>query len=212
MAEEILLTALGPDVLTALRNISEQDRLEDDKIAPPIDRVRIYFDDEPITTDTIGLVRIVAIDERGALVRLWKPPEEEVSEGGLMGVVVREGGTVVTSDLLTPAEAASLYGRFTVNSFSANRAMGANEHNHAFLHPSTDTVARTFTLPSGLPVGTTALVLNQNGAGDVTLTSSEVIRLAGDGSTGDRVLTANGIANFVKITTTEWLVSGVGLS
>jgi hypothetical protein len=38
------------------------------------------------------------------------------------------------------------------------------------------------------------------------------MRLAGDGSTGSRTLAANGIATAVKVTSTEWLISGTGLT
>ena len=38
------------------------------------------------------------------------------------------------------------------------------------------------------------------------------MRLAGVGTTGSRTLPANGIATAVKVASTEWLISGVGLS
>jgi hypothetical protein len=38
------------------------------------------------------------------------------------------------------------------------------------------------------------------------------MRLAGDGSTGSRTLAANGIATAVKVTSTEWLINGTGLT
>jgi len=35
--------------------------------------------------------------------------------------------------------------------------------------------------------------------------------LAGGGTTGTRTLLPNGIATAIKVTTTEWLISGTGL-
>jgi hypothetical protein len=38
------------------------------------------------------------------------------------------------------------------------------------------------------------------------------MRLAGNGATGTRTLTANGVATAIKITGTEWIISGVNLT
>jgi hypothetical protein len=85
------------------------------------------------------------------------------------------------------------------------------------LHPSADGSARTFTIPANAsvpyPVGTALTFVNQNGAGVVTIAiASDTMRLAGAGSTGSRTLAANGIATALKITATEWIISGGGLS
>jgi hypothetical protein len=85
------------------------------------------------------------------------------------------------------------------------------------LHPSADTTARTFTIPANssvaFPVGTAITIINQNGAGVVTIAiTSDTMRLAGAGTTGSRTLAANGIATAIKITSTEWIISGTGLT
>lgn len=85
------------------------------------------------------------------------------------------------------------------------------------LHPSADTTARTFTIPANssvaFPVGATLTFVNQNAAGVVTIAiTSDTMRLAGVGSTGNRTLAANGIATALKLTATEWLISGSGLT
>jgi hypothetical protein len=85
------------------------------------------------------------------------------------------------------------------------------------LHPSADGSARTFTIPAhaSVPysVGTALTFVNQNGAGAVTIAiTSDTMRLAGAGSTGSRTLAANGIATALKITATEWIISGAGLT
>jgi hypothetical protein len=38
------------------------------------------------------------------------------------------------------------------------------------------------------------------------------MRLAGAGTTGSRTLAANGVATAIKLTATEWIISGVGLT
>jgi hypothetical protein len=85
------------------------------------------------------------------------------------------------------------------------------------LHPSSDTTARTFTLPAHASVpfeiGTTITFVNQNGAGVLSIAiNTDTMRLAGAGTTGTRTLAANGIATAMKIDQTEWIISGVGLT
>jgi hypothetical protein len=85
------------------------------------------------------------------------------------------------------------------------------------LHPSADTTARTFTIAANAsvayPIGTMITFVNQNAAGIVTIAiTSDTMRLAGAGTTGNRTLAANGICTVLKITTTEWIVSGTGLT
>lgn len=85
------------------------------------------------------------------------------------------------------------------------------------LHPSADTTARTFTIPANAsvayPIGTAITFINQNAAGVVTIAiTSDTMRLAGAGTTGSRTLAANGIATAIKVTATEWIISGTGLT
>ncbi len=85
------------------------------------------------------------------------------------------------------------------------------------LHPSADTTARTFTIPANasvaFPVGTAVTFVNQNAAGTLTIAiTTDTMRLAGAGTTGSRTLAANGIATALKVTTTEWIISGTNLT
>lgn len=85
------------------------------------------------------------------------------------------------------------------------------------LHPAADTTARTFTIDSNAnvayPIGTALTFINQNGAGIITIAiTTDTMRLAGAGTTGSRTLAANGIATAIKITSTEWIISGTGLT
>ena len=84
------------------------------------------------------------------------------------------------------------------------------------LHPSADTTARTFTIPANsavaYPIGSSITFINQNSAGILTIAiTSGTMRLAAEGTTGNRTLAADGIATAIKITATEWLISGTAL-
>lgn len=81
-------------------------------------------------------------------------------------------------------------------------------------HTST---AGTFTIPANssiaYPIGTALTFFNGNGAGVLTIAiTTDTMRLAGAGTTGSRALAANGTATAVKVSSTEWLISGVGLT
>ena len=100
---------------------------------------------------------------------------------------------------------------------SANYTMVAGDSGKHILHPSSDTTARTFTIPANsavaYPIGTAITVVNQHGAGTVTIgITTDSLYLAGSGTTGSRTLAPNGIATLLKVTATEWLISGTGVS
>jgi hypothetical protein len=84
------------------------------------------------------------------------------------------------------------------------------------LHPTTDTTARTLTIPASTNVnfdlGSTITVINQNAAGTLTIICGDTMRLAGSGITGNRTLTANGMCTAIKLSATEWIISGTNLT
>jgi hypothetical protein len=93
-------------------------------------------------------------------------------------------------------------------------AADAGKH---ILHPSADVTARTITIDSNAnvayPIGTAITFVNQASAGVMTIAiTSDTMRLAVAGSTGSRTLAANGVATALKITSTEWIISGSGLT
>lgn len=103
------------------------------------------------------------------------------------------------------------------NSQSAAYTCVLTDGGKHILHPSADTTARTFTIPANssvaYPIGTALTFVNQNGAGIVTIAiTTDTMRLAGAGTTGSRTLAANGVATALKITSTEWIISGTGLT
>jgi hypothetical protein len=104
-----------------------------------------------------------------------------------------------------------------LTSKSADYTLVLADANTGILHPSADTTPRTFTIPANAsvayPVGTALSFVNQNGAGVATIAiTTDTMRLAGAGTTGSRTLAANGIATALKITATEWIITGTGLT
>ncbi len=103
------------------------------------------------------------------------------------------------------------------NSQSADYTLVLADSGKHILHPSADTTPRTFTIPANAsvayPIGTALTIVNQNGAGSITVAvTTDTQRLAGAGTTGNRTLAPNGIGTWLKIATTEWLASGTGLT
>jgi len=97
-------------------------------------------------------------------------------------------------------------------SVSANYVTVMTDSGKHILHPSADTTARTYTIAAlAYPIGTAIMFINQNGAGTLTIIAAETMRIAGAGTTGNRTLVSNGLATAIKVSATEWIISGVGL-
>lgn len=129
--------------------------------------------------------------------------------------------TLTTDGTITIGTTALLFerkdGSIPQNAQSVAYTLQLSDANKHLLHPSADTTARTFTIPANsavaFKIGTAITFVNQNAAGVVTIAiTTDTMRLAGAGTTGSRTLAANGIATALKITATEWIVSGTGLS
>ena len=108
-------------------------------------------------------------------------------------------------------------GTIPQNSQSAAYTLVLSDSGKHILHPSADVTARTWTIPANAsvayPIGTSLTFVNQNAAGVITIAiTTDTMRLAGAGTTGSRTLAANGMATALKITATEWLISGTGLT
>jgi hypothetical protein len=124
-------------------------------------------------------------------------------------------GTITTSASGTSLEVGTKI--IPQNSQSTNYTLVLSDNGKHLLHPAADTTARTFTIPANssvaYPVGTALTFINQNAAGVLTISiTTDTMRLAGAGTTGNRTLAANGIATAIKITSTEWIISGTGLT
>lgn len=103
------------------------------------------------------------------------------------------------------------------NSKSAAYTLVLGDAGQHIFHPSADTTARIWTIPANAsvayPIGTAVTFVNQNAGGVITISiTTDTMRLAGLGTAGSRTLAANGIATALKVTTTEWIISGTGLT
>lgn len=116
-----------------------------------------------------------------------------------------------------PADAAAISNALPIpqNSKSAAYTTLLSDANKHLLHPTSDNNPRTFTIDSNAnvayPIGTTITFVNQINTLTIAITS-DTMTLAELGSTGSRTLVANGIATALKIASTSWIISGVGLA
>jgi hypothetical protein len=91
----------------------------------------------------------------------------------------------------------------------------ADAGKHIF-HPVGDNNARTFTIPANgsvaYPIGTAITFINMAAANVTIAITSDTLTLSPAGTTGSRTLATNGSATCIKITSTQWLISGSGLT
>ena len=144
----------------------------------------------------------------------------DLQVGGSSKFNVTKGGVIYAVGVdLTTTQAADSIGTRGVpqNSQSDAYTLVIGDAGKHILHPSADTTARTFTIPANssvaFAVGTVVTFVNQDLGGVITIAiTTDTMRLAGAGTTGSRTLAANGIATAIKVTSTEWLISGTGLT
>lgn len=104
------------------------------------------------------------------------------------------------------------------NSQSAAYTLVLSDGGKHIYHPAADTTARTWTIPANasvaFPVGTAVTFDNDAGAGAITIaiTSDTLVLVGTAGSTGSRTLASGGRATAIKVDSTRWRISGVGLS
>ena len=155
-----------------------------------------------------------------------------VSTGGAAPVISMAAATASVNGYMTSTFAAKLDGitagaapgvvnfgylNIPQNSQSAAYTLVLADAGTHIFHPSADTTARVYTIPANssvaYPIGTAITFVNQNAAGTITIAiTTDTMRLAGTGATGSRTLTADGTATALKVTATEWLISGVNLT
>ena len=101
--------------------------------------------------------------------------------------------------------------------FSTATSLTLDDIGAVLIHPSADTTPRTVTIPANasvaFPVRSVVTIANLNGAGDLTISiTSDTLRWSPSGTTGSRTLAANGTATLLKVTATEWVIFGSGLT
>lgn len=184
------------------------------------------------SVDTLTIERA----QEGTTARAWAsgvPVDLRITAGSLAGYTTLTGAQTLTNKtLVTPLLGTPTSGNLSNCTADGTNSVGfklvpQNTQSAAYtlvladsgkhlLHPSADTTARIFTIPSNasvaFPVGTAVTFINQSGGGVITITPTDTMRLAGPGTTGSRTLAANGIATAIKVAATEWLISGTNLT
>ena len=112
-------------------------------------------------------------------------------------------------------EGVPLYAGIPQNSQSTAYTTVLADAQRHILHPAADNNARTFTIAANAsvayPIGTCITFINEINTVTIAINSDTLV-MAGTGSTGSRTLAAAGIATAIKITSTSWIISGVGLT
>lgn len=108
------------------------------------------------------------------------------------------------------------YKNIPQNSQSAAYTTVLGDAGKHIFHPSSDANARTFTIDShanvAYPIGTAITFINMTSQVVTIAITSDTMYLAGTGTTGSRSLAQYGVATAIKISSTEWMISGTGLT
>ena len=103
-----------------------------------------------------------------------------------------------------------------VNSQSAAYGLVLADSGKVIFHPSSDATARTFTIPANSSVayaiGTAITFINMTSQVVTIAITTDTMYLSSAGTTGSRSLAQYGSATAIKITSTNWLISGSGLT
>lgn len=108
------------------------------------------------------------------------------------------------------------YKQIPQNSQSGNyTAVRADESKHLY-HPSGAGASHTYTIPANAsvayPIGTVLTVVNRDSNTLSIAITTDTMYLANSASTGTRTLASNGVATILKTGTTEWMISGAGVT
>ena len=102
------------------------------------------------------------------------------------------------------------------NSQSASYTLVLADAGKHILHPSTDANARTFTIPANssvaYPIGTAITFVNMTSQVVTIAINTDTLTLSPAGTSGSRSLAQYGSATALKIGSTQWLISGSGLT
>ena len=146
---------------------------------------------------------------------------------GTTNVVLSNSPTLVTPVLGTPSSGtlssctvdgtdAVGFRNIPQNSQSAAYTLVLADAGKHIFHPSGDANARTFTIPANSSVayaiGTAITFINMTSQVVTIAITTDTMYLSSTGTTGSRSLAQYGSATAIKITSTNWLISGSGLT
>ena len=146
---------------------------------------------------------------------------------GTGSVVLSTSPTLVTPILGTPTSGtlsgctvdgtdAVGFRNIPQNSQSAAYTLVLADAGKHIFHPSGDANARTYTIPANssvaYPIGTAITFINMTSQAVTIAITTDTMYLSSAGTTGSRTLAQYGSATAIKITSTNWLISGSGLT
>jgi hypothetical protein len=139
-----------------------------------------------------------------------------VANTATLGVVI--GSTISGSANTFTVDGTVSVGYLSIpqNSQSAAYTLVLADAGKHIFHPVADNNARTFTIPANssvaFPIGTAITFINMAVANVTIAITTDTLTLSPAGTSGSRTLATNGSATCIKITSTEWLISGSGLT
>jgi len=145
---------------------------------------------------------------------LWSPAADTLafSTNGAESFRINSTGGITSSDVVDAVG----YKGVPQNSQSANYTLVLADAGKHIFHPVGDNNARTFTIPANssvaFPVGTAITFINMAVANVTIAITTDTLTLSPAGTSGSRTLATNGSATCIKITSTQWLISGSGLT
>ena len=149
----------------------------------------------------------------GASIRL---PED--TDNGTNYVAIKAPDSLAADYTCTlPDETCTLgFRNIPQNSQSAAYTLVLEDAGKHIFHPSSDNNARTFTIPANssvaYPIGTAITFINMAAANVTIAITTDTMYLSSAGTTGSRTLAQYGSATAIKITSTNWIISGSGLT
>jgi hypothetical protein len=189
--------------------------------------VLVFATSPTLVTPTLGAASATSIDNAlGAVgtpsytftgdlnTGMWSPAANTLafSTDGAERFRINSTGGITSSDLV---DAVGYKGLPQNSQSSAYTLVLADAGKHIF-HPVGDNNARTFTIPANssvaFPVGTAITFINMSVANVTIAITTDTLTLSPAGTSGSRTLATNGSATCVKITSTQWLISGSGLT
>jgi hypothetical protein len=122
-------------------------------------------------------------------------------------------GTALAGTTATTSAAVGYLGMPQNSTASSYTLIASDQGKHIYISAS----GQTITIPSNaavpFPIGSTVALIAGPSATTVTISiTTDTMYLGGTGSTGNRTLAAYGMATAVKVTSTTWFISGLGLT
>ena len=140
-----------------------------------------------------------------------------VANTQVTGVLTTSQGGTGNANLTFPSSTASIgYLNIPQNSQSTAYTTVASDAGSTIIHPASDTNARTFTIAANSSVpyilGTVIQFINMSANNVTVAITSDTLTWAQGGGSGSRTLAQWGVANCIKVASTQWLITGTNLT